>query len=297
MIGPFPNGSSSDRAQDFASARETDYLGLEDDGESPAPADGRAHVWQGETYTWRSVASPTDMVDLTEAYGALEDVTVYAWTKIEATTETHAVLGIGSDDGVQVWLNGDLVHDRWVARGVLVDGDIVRAPLRAGKNSVVLKVGNGEGGWGFAARFLGPASAGAALFQTDDEVAVRALLEMGADVDTTGGRADAVARCQRRGREGQDRRAGGVRSVCRGRGATWIHAFALRRVRRPCRRRVYTPEPRRVRRWASSCRCNSAASEPSRGAPRRGATPRRGGRRWESRGGDQGRAGGRAVRG
>ncbi|MEO2006153.1 MAG: hypothetical protein ABGY41_18885 [Candidatus Poribacteria bacterium] len=109
MIGPFPNGSSSDRARDFASARETDYLGLGEGGESPAPADGRAHVWQGKTYTWRSVVSPTDVVDLTDAYGTLEDVTVYAWTEIEAVAETHAVQALGSDDGVQVSLSGDLL--------------------------------------------------------------------------------------------------------------------------------------------------------------------------------------------
>jgi hypothetical protein len=39
--------------------------------------------------------------------------------------ETEALLGIGSDDGVKVWLNGELVHENWIDRGVEPDDDVV----------------------------------------------------------------------------------------------------------------------------------------------------------------------------
>jgi hypothetical protein len=63
-------------------------------------------------------------------------------------------LGIGSDDGVKVWLNGELVHENWLHRGVVSDNDRVPVNFKKGKNQLVLKIQNALGPWGFCCRLL-----------------------------------------------------------------------------------------------------------------------------------------------
>jgi len=65
-----------------------------------------------------------------------------------------AVLGIGSDDGVVVWLNGERVHQNNAARPVTVDEDKVTVTLREGTNRIVLKVLQGGGQWGYTVRVM-----------------------------------------------------------------------------------------------------------------------------------------------
>jgi hypothetical protein len=37
-----------------------------------------------------------------------------------------AWLGIGSDDGLKIWFNGELVHDKWIRRMSRIDDDVCR---------------------------------------------------------------------------------------------------------------------------------------------------------------------------
>ena len=78
----------------------------------------------------------------------------YAWAQIEMSEEKQAVLGIGSDDGVKIWLNGELVHQNWVTRGVIVDNDHIPVTFKKGMNQLVLKIQNQGGPWGFCCRLL-----------------------------------------------------------------------------------------------------------------------------------------------
>ena len=70
--------------------------------------------------------------------------------------ETTTVLGIGSDDSVKVWLNGELVHEHWEenGRGAVPDNDRVPVTFKKGMNHLVLKIQNGGGPWGFCCRLL-----------------------------------------------------------------------------------------------------------------------------------------------
>ena len=75
-------------------------------------------------------------------------------TKIDSDREKRIRLEIYADDGVKVWLNGELVHDNWVHRIVVSDTDRVGVTLRKGKNQLVLKVQNVIDPWGFCCRLL-----------------------------------------------------------------------------------------------------------------------------------------------
>jgi len=91
-------------------------------------------------------------VDLTKVFEKWYSV-AYLWAQIEMAQETAGVLGIGADDAVQVWLNGELIHQN-VIGGVFLDHDRVPVTFREGKNQLVLKILNYGGPWGFSCRLL-----------------------------------------------------------------------------------------------------------------------------------------------
>lgn len=122
------------------------------------PVTGSTHQIKDDEYMWRLVQAESDIVNLVEVYGQKDFVIAYAWAEIEMPETTMVLLGIGSDDGVKVWLNGELIHENWIGRPVKEDDDIVPVTLREGRNLLLLKVQNMQFDWGFACRALGPES-------------------------------------------------------------------------------------------------------------------------------------------
>ena len=58
--------------------------------------------------------------------------------------------GESSNDGIEVFLNGEIVHKRHVKRSLQVDEDEIELPLQAGRNYLMLKIDQGKGDWGFS---------------------------------------------------------------------------------------------------------------------------------------------------
>ena len=138
-------------------------------------------------FAWRLLESKADTVDLHEGSDPAEFAVAYVWAEVEMKKETKALLGIGSDDSVKVWLNGKLVHEHWISRGVQADDDIVPVVFRAGKNELLFKVQNGTDGWGFAARLMGPGSQAskfmAVIWNSGDIESLQRLLDSGLDIN------------------------------------------------------------------------------------------------------------------
>jgi hypothetical protein len=76
----------------------------------------------------------------------------YLYREIHAQTPRALRVGVGSDDGIRIWLNGELMHDNPAARGVALDQDSLELPLEQGRNELLLKVANYGGAAGFAFR-------------------------------------------------------------------------------------------------------------------------------------------------
>lgn len=104
---------------------------------------------------WAVLESEYGQIDLS---GLFPDwfKAAYAYAQIEMPEQKIAILGIGSDDHVKVWLNGQLVHEHWEAagRGLMADNDRVPVTFKKGRNQLVLKIQNGGGPWGFACRLI-----------------------------------------------------------------------------------------------------------------------------------------------
>ncbi|QOJ14773.1 MAG: hypothetical protein HRU75_09025 [Planctomycetia bacterium] len=83
-------------------------------------------------------------IDLAPQFGG-DNRAVYLWTQVYSPRNTEARFEIGSDDGVRVWLNGEVVHTKYAVRECERASDIVPVRLKAGWNPVTMKVANGTG--------------------------------------------------------------------------------------------------------------------------------------------------------
>lgn len=124
------------------------------DAESLNPARFEPKVRIAETdYEWTTLYSEYGVIDLTAVFDTWF-VVGYAWAQVEMFEETRAFLGIGSDDCIKVWLNGELVREHRSGRGVVADNDHVPVTFKKGRNQLVLKILNYGGPWGFTCRLL-----------------------------------------------------------------------------------------------------------------------------------------------
>ena len=78
--------------------------------------------------------------------------------QIYAPSARKLELSLGSDDGIQVYLNGKLVHENRTARAVAPDQERISVDLVPGENFLVCKVVNTGGQAGFYARHVTPAA-------------------------------------------------------------------------------------------------------------------------------------------
>ncbi len=124
----------------------------------PAGKDGIPAVWRR---VCRSLAPGADLlaenfVDLNVVFGKrIEHAVAYARCIVESPRPADAELAVGSDDGVAVFLNGNRLHANHVGRAYRSKADRVRLPLCAGANELLLKITQGEAGWGFCAHIEG----------------------------------------------------------------------------------------------------------------------------------------------
>ncbi|MEI7902500.1 MAG: hypothetical protein WCK89_19800, partial [bacterium] len=81
---------------------------------------------------------------------ASESSSTYLFRTISVKAASAVTVGFGSDDGIEVWLNGKKVHSNNAGRGVSPDQDKVTLALVAGENRMLVKIFNGGGSCGFA---------------------------------------------------------------------------------------------------------------------------------------------------
>lgn len=162
---------------------------LKDHGGESAihPIPGSTCQVESKEYQWQFIHSAKDIVNLIDIYDENEFVLAYAWADIEMPGTTKAILGIGSDDSIKVWLNGKLVHQNWISRPPNKDDDLVPVTFQKGKNQLLLKIQNGVGGWGFACRMLSATTLAEKLVSASEQRdlgTLKLLLSHGVDVNT-----------------------------------------------------------------------------------------------------------------
>jgi alpha-mannosidase len=95
-----------------------------------------------------------DLLPVLEGISPVANAAGYAFSWITSPDERTVTLAFESDDDLRVWLNGTLVIDHEVARGVGSGTDTATVRLAAGANRLLLKVVNRGGGFGLGGRVM-----------------------------------------------------------------------------------------------------------------------------------------------
>ena len=116
-----------------------------------APTPGAPGLNPGGVPTWFEIADLDDTIDLNEHYGSdIDNIMTYAVSYVTLPEEAEVQLCVGSDDAVQVLIDGFEVWINNIDRGAGVAGECQDLPLPvildAGEHKVMVKVFEGGGG-------------------------------------------------------------------------------------------------------------------------------------------------------
>jgi hypothetical protein len=144
LVGPFD-------------APDMDYLSVAYPPEKEIALNKRYAGKGGMEVAWKKAAALADgFLNLNDLFQPNERVLIYGLAYVHSPDDRTTHILLGSDDGVRVWLNDELVHSNPAYRGHYPDQDKVKVSLRKGWNKVLIKVLQGDGGWGFYLRFADP---------------------------------------------------------------------------------------------------------------------------------------------
>jgi WD40 repeat protein len=92
---------------------------------------------------WQSIPLDANgFVDFAAQFGAAEHISAYALMRVYAAEKQSVAVFLGSDDGMRLWHNGQLVHDHPESRLAAPDQDAVAVTLEAGWNTLLARVVN-----------------------------------------------------------------------------------------------------------------------------------------------------------
>ncbi|MBL7647227.1 MAG: hypothetical protein JNK74_13650 [Candidatus Hydrogenedentes bacterium] len=165
ICGPFPNPGNTDSTGACVHDGScvgffTDFLAPSGGESAIAPqADLQVLGPDQKTRRWNAVSTLGGRVYFDEYLSPSEFQTGYAACWINATKDEDRLFGVGGDDGMRIWVNGEEIFRYHASRILTPDEHYIRFPLKAGRNLVLIKLDNGTGRWGFSIRPVDNASA------------------------------------------------------------------------------------------------------------------------------------------
>ncbi len=124
----------------------------------------------GKTVAWRTVVSWGDEVDLGNGPGLKRDLIAYAFANIHRDAAGQALLSLGSDESIRVWLNGAPVLDKRTSRPQTFDEDRIPVEMKAGDNALLIKSEQRIGPQTISARVLEPGTVPARILEIGPSV-------------------------------------------------------------------------------------------------------------------------------
>jgi tetratricopeptide (TPR) repeat protein len=76
----------------------------------------------------------------------------YGLTYVHSPEKRKVQIRLGCDEGGRLWLNNELIWQRYIKRDAAIDRDLVTVVLRPGHNKLLLKVTNTDFDWGYYLR-------------------------------------------------------------------------------------------------------------------------------------------------
>ncbi|MEM1165564.1 MAG: TIM-barrel domain-containing protein [Planctomycetota bacterium] len=96
--------------------------------------------------------SGVGLIDLNALLGASRASVTFALSEFKLEHPTEIEVRAGSDDGLVVWINRERVIDADRPRAFTANEDVARLRLEAGQHTIVARVSQGTGQWGFDLR-------------------------------------------------------------------------------------------------------------------------------------------------
>ncbi len=145
LVGPLPRFAPEDKMHDlkpgeFCWGFTHDFLQAQGGEAVIAPTEGMPLTFGGKTLKWKTYTSDTNNVLFDKVWGKIDDFVGYAYCEVESPIDTDALLAVGSDDGVKVWVNHRQVLANHIARALTPDQDLVTVSLHKGRNPILIKV-------------------------------------------------------------------------------------------------------------------------------------------------------------
>jgi len=147
IVGPFKSPKEGEISLELPTPVEDEFARHGDGGVNLK----LTYPGGGEEMAWRRVSASrkNGLVNLTAELGPYEWAVAYGYTEFESATARETVLKCGSDDGIRIWLNGEVVHSSEARRSYKPHSDRVAIRLKAGVNRMLVKIDNARYGWGF----------------------------------------------------------------------------------------------------------------------------------------------------
>jgi hypothetical protein len=146
IIGPFRSPEQGKINLDLPTPVEDAFASLGHgrvDLNAQYPADG-------QPLTWLPVSAATwGFVDMGKHFGNVEWACAYAYAEVTSDRDEEIILGLGSDDGIKIWLNGEVVYVEETQRSCEGIASMAKATLRKGTNRLLVKIDNYILDWGF----------------------------------------------------------------------------------------------------------------------------------------------------
>ncbi|HID10534.1 MAG TPA: hypothetical protein EYP17_04445, partial [Candidatus Latescibacteria bacterium] len=148
VCGPFPG----EGGRGFY----TDHLAEAGGEEKIEPEEGLSHrsesVEEG-IVRWRRYSAEEDgFVDFKKLCTPDKDVVAYAFTIIESPERKRAVLSVGGNGGIQIWLNHELIYEDKIYDRPRPGREVVVVELKKGTNPCLVKGAERGPKWGFFLR-------------------------------------------------------------------------------------------------------------------------------------------------
>ncbi len=107
----------------------------------------------GKSVKWQKTTAKKGIVEFWKLPKPHQNVCAYATAVVNSDADRTVSLLAGSDDTIQIWVNGKQVHANKAYRGVDPESDFVPGvPLKKGRNEILVKICQGTGGWGMCLR-------------------------------------------------------------------------------------------------------------------------------------------------
>jgi CubicO group peptidase (beta-lactamase class C family) len=188
IIGPFPIEEGVDHPEDQQKKAvfQQDLLSPETLSEV---REGLGFMHLGKSFQWQQAGLDDGYLDLDKFYNKPDYVYAYAYAELDMPEASKRLVGIGSDDAIRIWLNGELVHDNFSLRAHKANEDVIKLSFKKGKNQLLVKVLDDRYDWGFSLQFLQLSDLNSLLYEAarDGQIdEANLLLDNKADPDKRG---------------------------------------------------------------------------------------------------------------